>query len=145
MYFKTRTAYGSIRPADRFYHTFLGRGNWSPNYPISIFYCMFETITVFNHHHTMIQVQHINEVAILDYVSITVWCVGGFSSSSFTLVLYIIFNQDIQLNNIRTPLFLYSKRKYAEIKLSYNVLRTLITILLYHQKVCYTILHILMQ
>ena len=65
----------------------------------------------------MIQAEHINEIAILDYVSITVWCVGGFSSSSFSLVLYIIFDQDIQLNNIRAHLSLYSKRKYAEITL----------------------------
>ena len=77
---------------------------------------MFETITVFSYHHTMIQAEHVNEIAILNYVSITVWCVGGFSSSSFTLFLYIIFNQDLQLNNIRTPSSLHNK-KYAEITL----------------------------
>ena len=82
----------------------------------------------------MIQAEHINEIAILNYVSITVWCVGGFSSSSFTLVLYIIFNQAYNLITFAHLCHLYSKRRYAEIKLSYNVLRTLITIL-----------HILMQ
>jgi len=115
----------AFKPAGRICHTFLGRGNWSPNYLT----CMFETIKVFNYHHTMIQAEHINEIAILNYVSITVWCVGGFSSSSFTLVLYIIFNQAYNLITFAHLCHLYSKRRYAEIKLSYNVLRTLITIL----------------
>ena len=71
VYLKLAPLTAAFKPGCRIYHTFLGRGNWSPNYLIFMFTACSKLLRVFSYHHTMIQAEYINEIAILNYVSIT--------------------------------------------------------------------------